>query len=354
MDAPADSMHDEPKIRHATVEQGNLLHRLGIALDEPWVGISTDGPVSAQHARWRIDTGTEELYDPLPESTREQWDGFGHDAVGLRLTSPPDVLQLWDVRDSDGPVQEWADGLYLRVRYQRIRYQQSVLFAELTYDDQGRADLGVLADGAAGPCLEDVRPRPGRQGSVQVEDDARPEGRPRRGHVGPRAVEPEPNPGRRRTGPVGHPDREVEGRCGRPGRGRDRPRLDRDPATALRLDTRRQPEQSDAEPAHRCQDGDAHGACSGMGAASRYRIPGHEMTIDTALRAVRGPNVEPTRYFRHGHRQPFVPYTSLVTCPYQAGPCPIRLTATRAPWPSQTRTRSGAGSWSCWALPSRS
>jgi hypothetical protein len=143
VDAPADSMHDEPKIRHATVEQGNLLHRLGIALDEPWVGISTDGPVSAQHARWRIDTGTEELYDPLPESTREQWDGFGHDAVGLRLTSPPDVLQLWDVRDSDGPVQEWADGLYLRVRYQRIRYQQSVLFAELTYDDQGRADIAI-------------------------------------------------------------------------------------------------------------------------------------------------------------------------------------------------------------------
>ena len=44
------------------------------------------------------------------------------------------------------------------------------------------------------------------------------------------------------------------------------------------------------------------------------------MTIGTALRAVRGPNVEPTRYFGHGHSQPFVPYTSLVTCPLPGWP----------------------------------
>ena len=108
--------------RRSTREQRDLLIRLGIEIGERWAWISTDGIVTAEHARWRYDTGGEDLLIPLTDAERSKWAGFGYDALG----------RVWDMPSADGWYTQWGDDLYVRMRWQRVTFDDSPLYVELT------------------------------------------------------------------------------------------------------------------------------------------------------------------------------------------------------------------------------
>ncbi len=117
--------------RRSTREQRELLIRLGIELSERWAWISTDGAVTAEHVRWRIDTGAEDLHIPLVEA--ERWEGFGYDALGL-VRDPAEAELAFDLYGAIGPaglVTRWGEDLYILVRWQRVTIVGSPLYAEL-------------------------------------------------------------------------------------------------------------------------------------------------------------------------------------------------------------------------------
>jgi hypothetical protein len=120
-----------------TFEQGNLLARLKIEREDPWVWISSDGPVTTQHARFRIDAGDTMLDLPLDARQRKRWGGFEYLAVGVRLDRVYALMYRDHYGWAGGPsgaLRLYGDDLYVGLRYQRITPAGSALYAETTYD----------------------------------------------------------------------------------------------------------------------------------------------------------------------------------------------------------------------------
>ena len=127
-----------PPPRRPTLEQQRILSRLGLALTDPWVWISTDGPISADRTRARIDDGERERWISLTEEGAKAWNGYSFDLLGTKLSTERMIL---------GRMQPWADDLTLDTRYMRMRHQQSPLYAEYIasdYEDEDAAIRGLL------------------------------------------------------------------------------------------------------------------------------------------------------------------------------------------------------------------
>ncbi len=104
--------------------------------------ITTDGPVSAQHARFRIEGPSTVFCVPLDPKYIAEWDGFSFEALGLSL-SIGDRYQ--------GQSQMWG-GAPLDVRYMHARFRQSALYAEYiapTFEQKDAAIHGAHHDHTA-------------------------------------------------------------------------------------------------------------------------------------------------------------------------------------------------------------
>jgi len=116
-----------------------------------WVWITTDGPISPEHARYRIDDGGERRDLPLLEADIEKWDGYSFDLIGLKIDWPSMQAKVESGLWGDGPVVHWGADLTLVVRYMRAQwhrkiemtntdsysYRSSVLFAEYVVSNRG-------------------------------------------------------------------------------------------------------------------------------------------------------------------------------------------------------------------------
>jgi hypothetical protein len=151
-------MNDELAVRRAwntPPKIRKLLERLEINRHGGWVWITTDGPVSPEHARYRIDDGRERRELPLLEADVEQWDGYSFDLIGLRVDWPSIKAHIGDGSWGDGPVMNWGEGFDVVVRYMRAqwhrkveipntdtyRHRPSVLFAEYVVSNRGGGRL---------------------------------------------------------------------------------------------------------------------------------------------------------------------------------------------------------------------
>jgi hypothetical protein len=133
-------MVGEPRLRHLTPEQGNLLHRLGIEREDPWVLISSDGPVTTEHARFRVDAGDTVLHLPLDARQRKRWGNFEYLAVGVRLERIYALMyakQYGGVGGPSGALRQYGDDLFVGLRYQRIKPADCALYVEMLYDRSG-------------------------------------------------------------------------------------------------------------------------------------------------------------------------------------------------------------------------
>jgi hypothetical protein len=131
----------EQRRRITTFEQRNLLSRLGIEISEPWVWISSDGPIGTGEAAPRLHVDGPEGFPttcPFPYSSysAKKWDGFAVFLVGL-----PRLAWWWDYAfGATGYQFRWQeDGRAFDVElyYQRIQHRDSKLYAEVT---SGRPD----------------------------------------------------------------------------------------------------------------------------------------------------------------------------------------------------------------------
>ncbi len=150
--------------RHSTPEQRRILGRLGLTPIEPWVWLTTDGPVSPDHARLRVDDGGPPREFPLIRDFLELWDGYSLDLIGIRNEAVQ--MQL-------GSRQLWGD-LDLDVRYMRVQYRGSPLYVEYLASERDEADAAIRgailphtaedhkkASAALDLILERVRSKPG-------------------------------------------------------------------------------------------------------------------------------------------------------------------------------------------------
>ncbi len=124
--------------RHSTPEQRRILGRLGLTPTEPWVWLTTDGPVSPDHARLRVDDGGPPREFPLDRDSPNRdylklWDGYSLDLVGV----PNDAIQM-----QLGSWQVWGD-LDLDVRYMHVRYRDSALYVEYLASERDEADAAI-------------------------------------------------------------------------------------------------------------------------------------------------------------------------------------------------------------------
>jgi len=129
--------------RPSTFEQRNLLHRLEIELDQPWVWVSTDGPVSrGTPARFRLNDGETVLDFPLTDAELDRWDGYRYEMLGLRidLRFTKMLSEMWGW--NGGPISYWGD-LYVDMRYQCVRHGRSPLSAEHTIAKYGAPDAAI-------------------------------------------------------------------------------------------------------------------------------------------------------------------------------------------------------------------
>jgi len=131
-------------MRRISFEQGNLLQRLNIDRDDPWVWVSTSGPVSKEGpAQFHVDAGDIVLDIPLTDSDREHWDGYSYEMLGLRVNlafvKMQDEVWGWN----GGTIVCWGDDLYVDAMYQRVRYQQSILCAEYVIEKHGIPDASI-------------------------------------------------------------------------------------------------------------------------------------------------------------------------------------------------------------------
>ena len=128
-------------------------------------------------------------------------------------------------------------------------------------DDPRRVDIRVIAvDPAGGPRAEDVAPRSDRELARPREEHATGPVRARRSEVGPGAVDPDSDPGRRRAGRVRDRDGEREGGGRRAGARRDGPAGDGDRSAGPGERGRREPGQGRGQPARERERSDEPGA----------------------------------------------------------------------------------------------
>lgn len=107
---------------HTPPEIFGLLDQLGIGRDDPWVWMTTAGRVSPERPRFRVNDGGPRRYVPLHPEDAKAFDGYSLVLLGIRLRDGDPyrgLLQFWE----DQPVD---------VRYMRVRWQGSALYAEYT------------------------------------------------------------------------------------------------------------------------------------------------------------------------------------------------------------------------------
>ena len=106
-------------LRNVPAKVYALLKRLEVhQYADPWVSISTDGPVSHDHARFRIDDGGPARTETLSEPDLKHWSGYSLDLLGLRLHDDDAYRGLF--------MRWWGDDLILDVRYVCIRWHRRV------------------------------------------------------------------------------------------------------------------------------------------------------------------------------------------------------------------------------------
>ena len=128
-----------------TFEQGNLLHTLGIAREDPWAWVSSDGPIAKSTAAPRLRVaGPEGVPDtcPFPWSWSERWAGYEVLLVGVM--AEPWVLD--NALRATGLPWRWDDDgrrFAVQLYYQRIRHPDSHLYADILTSPKERRNAGV-------------------------------------------------------------------------------------------------------------------------------------------------------------------------------------------------------------------
>jgi len=121
--APADPPADlTDRAAHTPPEISGLLDRLGIGRDDPWVWMTTAGRVSPELPRVRVNDGGPRRYVLLNDGLTTAFDGYSLELLGIRLMKGDrcyGLRQVWEGQPVD-------------VRYMRVRWQRSVLYAEFT------------------------------------------------------------------------------------------------------------------------------------------------------------------------------------------------------------------------------
>jgi len=115
-----------------TFEQGNLLHRLGIEREDPWVWVSFGGPITESGAAPRLQVdGPEGVPStcPFPYTWSERWAGY--EVLLIGVMADPWVLDN-AVRATGLPWQWNDDGRLFTVELycQRAQYHDAHLYAE--------------------------------------------------------------------------------------------------------------------------------------------------------------------------------------------------------------------------------
>jgi hypothetical protein len=130
-------------IRHWTHDQANMLTRLNIGRDNPWVWISSEGPISEANAAPRLHVdGPEGTPSTCPfpylwsKEWAKKWNGYSVLLVGLLTT-----IEIHNFRNqygtfggSTGVPWSWEeDGRTFAVDlyYQKTHHQDSQLYAEV-------------------------------------------------------------------------------------------------------------------------------------------------------------------------------------------------------------------------------
>jgi hypothetical protein len=131
--------------RITTSQQGNILARLGIDVGEPWVWISSGGPIVASRTAPLLHVDGPEGFPtscPFPYTTYStDWDGFTVFLVGL-----PRPAWWWDY--ALGPTGyhfQWTDSgrtFDVELCYQRIQHCGSKLYAYVLSGRPGN-DAGI-------------------------------------------------------------------------------------------------------------------------------------------------------------------------------------------------------------------
>ena len=83
-----------------------LLERLGIdRFRDPWVWMTTEGTVTPEHARLRVNDGGPSWYDPLYPQDIRTFEGYSFEMLGIRLADEAapyyGLRQLWSGPPTD-------------------------------------------------------------------------------------------------------------------------------------------------------------------------------------------------------------------------------------------------------------
>ena len=100
----------------------DLLERLGIRQDAPWIWMTTDGPITPEHARWRINGFFPEQHIPFDPDLTGAFANFSLELLGVVLKEDDPRYGL-PYSLTDQP---------LDVRFIRTRWQRSVLYVQYT------------------------------------------------------------------------------------------------------------------------------------------------------------------------------------------------------------------------------
>jgi hypothetical protein len=135
--------------RHVPAKAYELLRRLGVhQLDDPWIWITTGGPVSPDRAQFHIEDSRAPRVIGLPSESLKEWGGYEFNLIGMRCEiecATPRLHLNW-----------WGDDLALDFRYVFIRWHHltvredgerfarpSVLYVEYVAPKFGSPDAAI-------------------------------------------------------------------------------------------------------------------------------------------------------------------------------------------------------------------